>query len=190
MNSDGIQSAITAVEGVNNCVIDNIVYQVKVTHTLQAQILTMTNRRGMSQRPRPIEEFETYAKTNDQRTVPLTSPVKRFNGILPPQQLVHAFPNDLPQSMNLRSQSLDSFSERYHKMSNHGGMMLESLPVGHYSFEAHRPDNLMKQVPSTSVRPNPFSPSTLRGEFTTSSRNLSAGSQIPSFPQQSSFERF
>eukprot|EP01040_Poterioochromonas_malhamensis_P006211 gene6213-6684_t len=122
----------------------------------------------------------------DQRTVPFTGPVQRFNGSLPPQQLVHAFPHDLPPSMNLRSQSLDSFSERYLKMSNHSGMTFESFPVG--SFEAHRPDNLMSQVPSTSVRPN--APLALRGEFTTSSHNLSTGNQIPPFSQPSSFETY
>ncbi len=43
LTSEGLKSALTAVEEVNNLVVDNIAYQCKMTHTLQVQLLSMNS---------------------------------------------------------------------------------------------------------------------------------------------------
>lgn len=50
MTHEGIQSAVSAVEQVNNRSIDDISYQCKVTHSLQAQILSMKYRGSSAHR--------------------------------------------------------------------------------------------------------------------------------------------
>lgn len=56
MTHEGIQSAVSAVEQVNNRSIDDISYQCKVTHSLQAQILSMKYR-GSSAHREPNNYF-------------------------------------------------------------------------------------------------------------------------------------
>ncbi len=181
MNSEGIQSAITAVEGVNNCVIDNIVYQVKVTHTLQAQILAMTNRGLIA--PFPHVELETLSN------IASFSQVRRFNEYLPSQQLVHSFPGDLPPapSMNLRGQSVDFFGERnrqpYAVSVNRGA---ELSHAGTFSFQAYNSGNLMGQVPSESERDNRM----LHSRKFTMNANKPTETVYSSYSQASSFEKF
>jgi hypothetical protein len=190
LNNEGIQSAITAVEGVNNCVIDNIVYQVKVTHTLQAQILAMANQRVLPQRPHPKGEFETFSK----RTVPLLHPVSRSGGNLPSKQLVHSFPNDLspPPSMIFLAQPIDSFGESrqtsrpFDVSNNRSPTIPESFQVEANSFQAYNSSNVMRQLHIEPGREDRM----FNQRIFTMNSNKPTETVYSSYSQASSFEKF
>lgn len=138
-------------EEVNNCVIDDIVYQVKITYGLQARILDMTNRIAISQLTNG--EFGNYSKrVFDQPTVPF--PVQRFNRNFPPQQLVHTFPNATPP-MNFPIRSIDKQMNRpFDVFTNRETMRSESFQGGDLSFQTYRSGTLIRPTQSEPVREN------------------------------------
>ncbi len=72
LTSEGLKSAITAVEEVNNLVVDNIAYQCKVTHTLQMQLLSLNGSEEESEMgancPRPLSSVPPSSPLGDYST--------------------------------------------------------------------------------------------------------------------------
>lgn len=88
----GLQSAISAVEQVNCRVIDNIAYQCKKTHTLQAQILAMIGVTSAPTSPQiynpPFQSYKQPVTPINPSTQIFTRQEKDFE--LPQKHLVHS----------------------------------------------------------------------------------------------------
>ncbi len=116
LTPEGLKSAVTAVEEVNNLVVDNIAYQCKVTHTLQAQFLSMNYSEeesgvGMANFPRPLSHvLPSSAPLGDSNFKSYGSPSQRMNlprpfgmDILPQQNTPHS----VPYGRGFHSSSMD-----------------------------------------------------------------------------------